>query len=146
MDEYNKQKQKNLIEELKKANKYTQISISLKMIEMIESALGISHDYDNKEANILCNKSEIPKVIENIEIDIKKGLKNTFEKKHEHIVRSDNEVLILEENCDIINLIMLYGWEQIDCEEALLYAYRIEESLRGICTCVFVLTGHTYPL
>jgi hypothetical protein len=140
LEAYLLQKQKNLLEELKKANKYTQVIISPKIIEMIEIALGISSDSAerDKESNgstkngTLAEKIDIHENILN-KIDVKIPLQRN--------IRTEGESNILSENRRIVDLMMLYGWERVDCEEALLYAKRIEELGMYVCTYVFV---HTY--
>jgi hypothetical protein len=128
LEEYLLQKQKNFIEELKKANKYTQVSIHPKIIEMIESTLGISElDYGFDKIDIQSTQLDVNENINKKDLKMNENLKISSEKK----IGEENEILILSENSRIIDLIMLYGWERVDCEEALLYAYKVEESNGG---------------
>jgi hypothetical protein len=129
LEEYLLQKQKNLLEELKKANKYTPVSIHPKIIKMIESALGISEvDYGLDKMDIHSRKLDINENVNKKDLKINENLKISSEKN----IRKDYEMVILRENSRLIGLIMLYGWERRDCEEALLYAYRVEELYGGV--------------
>lgn len=131
LEAYLLQKQKNLLEELKKANKYTQVIISPKIIEMIEIALGIlsdSPEIDKESNRSIKNDKHAEKIDIHENVLNKMDVRVPLERN-----RTEGEINILSENRKIVDLMMLYGWERIDCEEALLCAKRIEESYTGMC-------------